>query len=334
MVTKTLRRTPQLPPDEIENRLMRGQEIVLASSEAQRKRLVTTYKLGSGDISDYQNAARFFLMSGLFPSKLVFEMPWSVLLELSRPTKDEETRIKLSWLCMLWADAYAHNETPCIYAFPTDKPLVMAILNHFDNYINDLRVIFAQAKRAGIIDLPLEIAEDDYIDCELPDIVNRVREEMGIVVNRGVEAAILRVKAIATNGLLKVEQLNHVEQTSRQVQTVLEQVQDYLQTLMESDSSIIVTSLKNHAQGLERQLYDALTINQQLLDRAINAENLCKELDARAESAEEENAQLKSKLSTVATYLDMLREELKPVSNSDVTEVAFVPVPEQAEQLV
>lgn len=330
----TLRRTPQLSPDEIENRLMRGQEIVLATSEAQRKRLITTYKLPSSDQSDYQNAAKFFWMSGRFPHVLVKKMPWSVLLELSRPTKDEETRYKLAWLCMLWSDANSYDPplVPSVYAFPSEKPLVMPVLNHHKNYIEDLRTLFAQAKKAGLIDQPLEVGEENLLDIPTPDIVNRVREEMGIVVSRGVEAAILKVRTIAGASIIKAEQLNHVEQTGMEVKAALEQVQEYLQSLQTSDDAIILRSLKAHAEQVERRLQDALTLNEDLLDRAETAERERDAYRERAERAESEGLKLASKLSTVATMLDMLNAELKPSSNN-IAEVIIDQFPESAQAI-
>lgn len=311
MITKPApHRTPQLPPTEIEFRLLRGQELALAKDPEQRGRLVATYRLGSGDKSDYMNAAQFFWMSGNFPQYLVTKLPWSVLLELSRPTKDEETRTKLAWLCMLWADASSRKEVPPIYAFPTEKPLVVALLDHFDNYLIDLRIIFAQAKQAGVINLPLEVGEETFLNDPLPDIVTRIRQEKSIVISRSVEAAIIQIRSVANNGLVKAE-LNHVDQTNNQVKAALEQVQEYLQSLKESDDSIIITSLKKHAESLERRLHEALAVNAELLTRAEAAEAERNNLQLQVRTLEAENEAYASKLSTALTGLDMVYEQLR-----------------------
>jgi len=299
-----LKPAPQLDPDEIALRLNRGAILLRAASKEEYDDLVDSYRLGSGAPTDYQNAARMYWVRERFDKELVKILPWSIILELSRPTKPLDVREMLSDLCMWWCEARREERTPSPYAFPPEKSLILGIVDHPDIYREDLSILHAKAKYHR--NLPISEREDALICRPTPDLINRVRTDRSIVISKAVERAIQEVASAAIgNGVIGLESLNHLDQTGTKVQETLSELKDFLTSLKADDNTVIITSLRSHANNLERQLANALQVNE---DLQFETNSLRIEI-MRLNGVDDENRRLREQLADIKLGIDLLVEK-------------------------
>jgi hypothetical protein len=296
-----LKPAPQLDPKQIELRLKRGAALLRCENDEEYKELLDTYQLNSGAPSDYQNAARMYWMTDRFDKKLVTLLPWSVMLELSRPTKPLDVREMLSDLCIWWTEARSMENVPSQYYFPTEKSLVLAVVDHPDIYRGDLAILHAKAK----IERGLPYTEEEYALSEspTPDLISRVRNDRNIVVSKAVDKAIAEIAAATNNGFVKLNGAIQIEE-SQKVQAALTEIQALISDFKNDDNQVIITSLRNHANGLERQLTNALQVNEDLQNEN---EALRGEL-ARRDDVDAENRALRDQLEDLRAGIMMLVE--------------------------